>query len=177
MEMCAFHFPNRRQLRCATRRHTRDTYPYTPRRGPNLTPACAEPQPVRFKRTRIPRDIAYPTVTHRHCTHAKDMYAARSQLTDTTKLRSPASQVNTHPAGLRNESAQLQRITSTTDYDNSSSYMKHGVQIRKNSNSKFFLHKPLMIDVLLYIVKTIIYDRFLSIVITLTKVYKLRNSS
>jgi hypothetical protein len=60
----------------------------------------------------------------------------------------------------RIESALLQHIASTTDYDDSGSYEKYSVQTRKNRNPKFSLHEPLIIDVLLYIVKTSVYDGF-----------------
>jgi hypothetical protein len=68
------------------------------------------------------------------------------------------AKVNTRRS--RNESALLQRIAWTTDYDDSSSYEKYSVQTRKNSNPRFSLHEPLIIDVLLYIVKTLVYDGF-----------------
>jgi hypothetical protein len=62
------------------------------------------------------------------------------------KYGAQPAKVNTYPPGHRNESAVLQRITSTTYYDDLISYENYSVQIRKERNAKISLqnHSLLM---------------------------------
>jgi hypothetical protein len=136
MEMCGFHLPNR-QPRRPTRRHTRDTYPYTSGTDQIQRQMCGTT--ASEGRTLSPTKHRVSTVTHRHCTRRESVYTVRSQHADTARLLArPTADIRAKVNdGLPKESAFLQRIAATTNYDTSSSYMKYIVQTRKNSNLKF----------------------------------------
>jgi hypothetical protein len=158
--MCGFHLPNRRQPRRTTRRHTRDTYPYTSGtdqiqrqhvRNHSQWGSKTEPHGT----SRIHRDTS-SLYTSRERVYSQESTSWNSKITEPGQpLTFEPRWLTAFPTSQHFYSVSLQwQITILKVH------IWNTVYRPERTVTPSFLTRTLIIDVLLYIVDTIVYDGF-----------------